>query len=702
MKISRLTVDKLGVKLYDRASAVIAELVSNSYDADATEVRISAPMGQYLASKAGGQIIDKGFEIIVQDNGLGMDPRGMQEFFLVVGSDRRLDAKRGDTSKLYGRKVMGRKGVGKLAPFGICKTLEVISSGGEKVVRRQAGGNTETGYLTSHILLDYDDIVGDDDGDYQPTVGSLDNSVQPSRGTTIKLSRFSYRRVPEIEHLSRQVAQRFGIRSDKWKVLLRDSTMTDGANGSEVSVGEFDINVMEGTRIEFMGPDGPTVSTVSADGYQARTPIGDLITSFNAGFSHDGRFYPVKGWVAYARESYRDDLMAGVRIYCRHKIAAQTALFNRGAGFHGEHSVRSYFIGELSCDWLDEYEDLIQTDRRDILWSHDLGQAFQEWGQSLVLEVGKRARDPMRKKTREVFREVGRVEERVNAAFPRPEQRDLREKATEIAEMLGKSLREDEVGDFDIVGPLVTLSIDLAPHISLERKLREAAEAENTPAAVIGSILRTAHLAELHSFGRIAYDRVRVIERLKSLKDDPKTVEEELQELIENAPWLINPEWAPITANQALRTLKIEFEEYYRLRTGQSITLRDFAETQKRPDFVAFAVGQQLEVVEIKRPFHKLMNDEMERINRYYTEMRDFLDDPGHAAFKKEFQDFRITLVCDGLSLSGMAKTAFEGITKEGRLEHVKWRDFLLRTEMSHKQFLEEAERQKRDAAQRD
>lgn len=38
MQISRMTVDKLGVKLYDRAYAVIAELVSNSYDADATNV----------------------------------------------------------------------------------------------------------------------------------------------------------------------------------------------------------------------------------------------------------------------------------------------------------------------------------------------------------------------------------------------------------------------------------------------------------------------------------------------------------------------------------------------------------------------------------------------------------------------------------------------------------------------------------------
>ena len=40
LKISRLTVDKLGVKPYDKASAVVAELIANSYDADATEVDV--------------------------------------------------------------------------------------------------------------------------------------------------------------------------------------------------------------------------------------------------------------------------------------------------------------------------------------------------------------------------------------------------------------------------------------------------------------------------------------------------------------------------------------------------------------------------------------------------------------------------------------------------------------------------------------
>ena len=107
-------------------------------------------------------------------------------------------------------------------------------------------------------------------------------------------------------------------------------------------------------------------------------PISDL----KAGFDYEGKSYPVTGWAAFSKNPYKDDLMAGVRVYCRGKIAARTAIFNMKAGFTGEYDIRSYLIGELHADWLDEGEDLIRMDRQDILWSHALGQAFEEWGQN--------------------------------------------------------------------------------------------------------------------------------------------------------------------------------------------------------------------------------------------------------------------------------------------------------------------------------
>ncbi len=55
MRISRLTVKNLGVKLYDKASAVVAELIANGYDADAERVIVRIPLNTRLATKEKGQ-----------------------------------------------------------------------------------------------------------------------------------------------------------------------------------------------------------------------------------------------------------------------------------------------------------------------------------------------------------------------------------------------------------------------------------------------------------------------------------------------------------------------------------------------------------------------------------------------------------------------------------------------------------------------
>lgn len=142
MTISRLTVDKLGVKLYDRVAAVIAELIANSYDADASDVTVRAPMDTMLANRSRKVLTDQGYEIVLEDDGCGMTSEEVNSFYLKVGTERRKDPRRGDTSNRYGRKVMGRKGVGKLAPFGVCQKIEVLTSGGDlkRGLWRERGG----------------------------------------------------------------------------------------------------------------------------------------------------------------------------------------------------------------------------------------------------------------------------------------------------------------------------------------------------------------------------------------------------------------------------------------------------------------------------------------------------------------------------------------------------------------------------------
>jgi hypothetical protein len=390
--------------------------------------------------------------------------------------------------------------------------------------------------------------------------------------------------------------------------------------------------------------------------------------------------------------------MAGVRIYCRGKIAAQTAVFNMKAGFTGEHDVRSYLIGELHADWLDEDDDLIRTDRQDILWSHDLGMGLQTWGQTLVKILGRITREPMRKSAWEQFQQVSKIKERIASEYPGEQQEQIRKRTLEMAETIAKSARGGELEDEETIESFVQLSLLIGPHITLDEKLKEAAEMKGHPLGFISEILKTARIAELASFGRIADDRVRVIKQVEQYKDDPNTLESAFQKLISEAPWLVNPQWSPITANQSFETLKEEFRKFYKERTKLDLNLDGFSDPNKRADFVMSNQDQVIEIVEIKRPKHSLQNEEMERITKYVDLMIDFLNQAGNKDFQNIFPKFHVTLVCDELALTGVHKKAFKGLESDKTLEHISWRAFLLRTKKMHEGFLNEADKQRKRA----
>lgn len=696
MRISRLTVDKLGVKLYDRVSAVLAELIANSYDADAENVIVEAPMGELLAEKRAGVLRDRGFSIVVEDDGCGMTPEQVNEFYLIVGKERRKDPKRGNKSPKHNRAVMGRKGVGKLAPFGVCSQIEIITSGGAKIEGKDEHGRSMKGYLTAHLILDKTGIVKDTDEDYSPQVGPLDGTVRAKHGTRLMMTDFDHRHVPDMETLTRQLAQRFGVRSANWKITLRDTQKTKGTKGHESGVGEFGVVCRPGTKLTLVDRGVKK----GDEQWAALDEDGHVVAGLFAGFEYEGMWKPVTGWVAYAEDPYKDDLMAGVRIYCRGKIAAQTAVFNRKAGFTGEYDVRSYLVGELNADWLDEHEDLIRTDRQDILWSHGPGVEFERWGQDLVSTIGKLTREPIRKKAWEKFAAISNLEKVVHQAFPADAQKDIRENTIQIAKAIAKTIRQDELDDKTQVQNLVDLSLMLGPHITLDKKLHEATDDADRPLLAITGLLRTARIAELSSFGRIAVDRVRVIDKLQKLIDDAARDEAALQELITSAPWLIDPQWSPLTANQGFAAVRRAFVKHYKDRTGRSLDLKPVGNQKKRADFVLQNQDQCIHLIEIKASDHALENAEMDRIDEYNTIMGEFLKASGHEHFTAMFPEYRITVVCDKLTLKGVQRTAFESLKREGRLVHMTWEVFLKRAKQAHQDFLAEADKQRERAGQ--
>ena len=104
-------VKHLGLSMYRGAVPALAELIANAWDADAARVKVTIPS-------------DSGFEdkvITVVDDGRGMSWDQVDGGYLIVGRDRR---KAGGERTPGGCTIMGRKGLGKLAGFGIARVAE--------------------------------------------------------------------------------------------------------------------------------------------------------------------------------------------------------------------------------------------------------------------------------------------------------------------------------------------------------------------------------------------------------------------------------------------------------------------------------------------------------------------------------------------------------------------------------------------------
>ena len=79
-------IDSLGIQMYQSPVAVIAELIANAWDADASKVEVELP--ENLSGEA---------TMIVRDNGLGMTFEQCQELYLKVGYNRRIGEKASKT-----------------------------------------------------------------------------------------------------------------------------------------------------------------------------------------------------------------------------------------------------------------------------------------------------------------------------------------------------------------------------------------------------------------------------------------------------------------------------------------------------------------------------------------------------------------------------------------------------------------------------
>jgi len=641
MTISRLTIEKLGIKLYDRVSAVLAELIANCYDADAEHVTVTLPFDRYLANKSEGTITDLGYEITIEDDGHGMTAKEVNDYYLYVGINRRTT--RGEESPLKHRQIMGRKGIGKLAPFGICRRIEVITAG---------GALTPEGYIISNLILDFEEILSETDKPYHPEPGLKDGTLSPTTGTTIILRYFDYRRVPSQENLHRQLATRFGITRTDWEVRVINNQNTE----ETFVVGDLPILELSGTRIDVS--ERPVVLP-------------------------DGTSLPVTGWVSYAKNPYKDEAMAGVRIYARDKLVSQTRDFSIQSGFTGEFKMRSYLVGAIHANWLDtKEEDLIRSDRQDIIWNSEKGEALQKWGQALIKVIASTAEASIGVQVWDEFLANSRLQERLMQVSPQDIR--FRESVLRAARLLVTSQDREAIRNPDYVERLVGLAFNIGPHQDLLSTLDEIATSSPESMANLVTLFEKAQIVEMYSLGQVARERIRAVQELERLIASASTTEPELQSLLESAPWIIYPDWTPLNMNESLNRFRESFESWYHREYGVIITTTTIGNPTKKPDFIMLNSEGCLELIEIKRPTHALNDQEYERAFGYLESVEKFRE--GNPAVGAAFPKVKLTLVCDELGLKNPIYQ--RQLVDDPRVDKKSWYEVLTRTKREHEDFL--------------
>lgn len=325
LKFDPRTIEHLGIKMYSRLPYALAELVANAYDAGADNVWIT--------------LIDNDPDnkrIIVEDDGDGMSFDEVNNNFLVIGRRRRDEDESRENSK--GRRITGKKGVGKLALFGIGKTIKIETT------------KKSEPYKTT-FTLDWEGILSEKEGVYYPQSRSEEKGDPESKGTKITLTNLS--RVSNFD-----------------------------ANETAISLSKLFNWIDDSFAINIAVNDSPFIRITRELKYEGidkefEWDIQDIVRQIEDQYPNKEM---LAGKIISSKKPMKQDLR-GITLYVNGRLANMPSFFGVSEAGH----TFSYLSGWIEADFLDEYDkDLISTDRQSISWELPEAEQLQSYLQKTV------------------------------------------------------------------------------------------------------------------------------------------------------------------------------------------------------------------------------------------------------------------------------------------------------------------------------
>jgi len=541
------TLEHLGVQMYKRRDTAIAELVANCWDAGAGKVDIRIPEAHdYDPDQS---------TITITDDGNGMTAEQVQQEYLVVGRNRR---QKGGGTGARARPVMGKKGIGKLAGFGLAAEMEVCTW-------KQNGCTTFT--------LDIDKLKQEGGVSANIPIKGV-RSVKPvwaasDTGTRLVLRDLKHKSALDADKLSEALARRF-------------SRTTRGEMGifvNGVEVGEPALDIEE--------------RFPEAGYYTANLPDGSEV-----------RYY-----YAFTNGTIKSAELRGFTIYVRGKTAqAPPFFFNVEATASGQHSTK-YITGAIEADFLDDglddQSDLISTDRQEIDWESEKTKQLHEWGDQFARKVLRECTDRKGKKLKDWILQNQPIAVRVEKLDTTSQKQ-----VTKFLLILGEAEPEQERA-LELADSLVR-AFEYRHFHDVISELDSIATNPADLAKFLGN-MREWKLLESRAVLEIVKGRLGIIEKFHQMivNDAPETksknVNDNMHDLIAGSPWLLNPEWQVLAEEKAISKQLAEW--------GAS-DIQD-EDARMRYDFLALTDERRLVVIEIKRSGHAVTLEDLQRLERY-------------------------------------------------------------------------------------
>lgn len=311
MQFDAGTIEHLGVQMYSTLPPVIAELISNSYDAEASHVKI--------------KLFDEDEKkIIISDDGHGMTFDDLNLKFLRIGRNRRAesDGQRSETGK---RLVIGKKGIGKLSFFGIAHRIQV---------------DTIRGGKKNSFVLDWDTLLeaGNKKNNYKPQILEKDQPVELESGTTFTLTKITRKTGFSPDNIAYSLAKDFSVFNESdFKVEIFHNASNEP------------IPVTNELRYKNLDID-----------YHWDFPHNDPKIKYEYTSQITGKIIGAAQVIAAK--------MNGIALFSRGKLVNEYTFLDVNASSHDY----SYITGWLNIDFIDTWsKEVISTNRRSLNWEFE-------------------------------------------------------------------------------------------------------------------------------------------------------------------------------------------------------------------------------------------------------------------------------------------------------------------------------------------